>query len=447
MTELEPSTSLAGAVRWFAVSYGVAIAGYIALNAAASRLLGPGSFGFFVIAVTAATLIGQFALLGTHRAGLREAALVEPGDHEQLSQLRGGVRAVCFLTLPAAGSLAGLLTWACLGGNELGDRRVLACEVALLVIVGGHQILWANYLRGFGAVRLASMLEGRSGGAFVSILQSILMLGTLFLVPSLGLAGALGAMILGYTPPVLVAWHRVAREWRFLSPRNHHFRDLRRVVRRDWRFATGSIATYVNANLEVWLAGVLLSRIDISLFGAAQRLSLLLAIPLMSIQVVFSPAVARIGLTGDRVHLERLVRTGATIAAFGAVIVWVPMLIWSSEIVRLIFGDGFARAAPVLLLLTVGSVANVATGLCGVVLSMTHHEGALSIIQWSGLLVRLTLGLLVGSLFGVLALALAASLATTGIYVAQWMYTRRRLGVNTLPTLRPQLSLIRGAAG
>jgi hypothetical protein len=79
---------------WFVGSYGVAIVGYVVLNAAASRLLGAQDFGYFVVAITATTLLGQIGLLGVHRSGLREAATMDLTDLEGLALLRRGVRAV-----------------------------------------------------------------------------------------------------------------------------------------------------------------------------------------------------------------------------------------------------------------------------------------------------------------------------------------------------------------
>ena len=61
--------SVWGALVWFAGSYGVALIGYVLINAIASRMLGRQDFGYFVIAITATTLIGQIGLLGVHRSG------------------------------------------------------------------------------------------------------------------------------------------------------------------------------------------------------------------------------------------------------------------------------------------------------------------------------------------------------------------------------------------
>ncbi len=161
-----PRPSLQKALLWFVASYGLAIIGYLALNALASRFLGRSSFGYFIIIMTATTVVGQFALLGVHRSGLREAARLESDAHDELARLRLGVRAITLVSLPVAGALGAAVTGLTLSGLEPEKRLVLSLEVMALIVLSGHQKLWANYLRGFGRVRFASLLEGRSGGAF-----------------------------------------------------------------------------------------------------------------------------------------------------------------------------------------------------------------------------------------------------------------------------------------
>lgn len=155
--------SLGGAIVWFALSYGGVILGYLAINAFAARLLGTG-FGYFVIAVTVSTLLGQLGLMGVHRGGLREAAKMTPDDPLVLEDLRRSVRAISMLMLPAVAAATGAVTYVLLGSADEASRSTIAVGMAVLVYLGGQQKLWANYLRGFGQVRFASLLEGRSGG-------------------------------------------------------------------------------------------------------------------------------------------------------------------------------------------------------------------------------------------------------------------------------------------
>ncbi len=103
-------TSLAGASLWFALSYGGAILGDLAVNAIAARILGD-QFGYSVIAVTSSTLLGQLGSLASNRGGLRDAARLAPGDRDGLRNLRRDVRAVTLTLLPAISLLTTAVTF------------------------------------------------------------------------------------------------------------------------------------------------------------------------------------------------------------------------------------------------------------------------------------------------------------------------------------------------
>jgi O-antigen/teichoic acid export membrane protein len=440
-------STLLGAVVWFGVAYGIAIVGYLVLNAAAGRLLGPDQFGYFVIALTVSTLVGQIGLLGVHRAGLREAARLEETDLEGFRELRRGVRAVSLVTLPLVSLVSGLVTYLVADAASLGARVATAVGMSALVLLGGQQKIWANYLRGFGQIRFASLLEGRSGGAMVAVLQAALVVLVWRLAPDLGLAGALGAAAVGYAIPVLLARERVVRLWRHLPVSTPLLRDVRFVFARDWRFASNQVAVYLNSTVELWLAGLVLSRFETSMFGAAQRLAMLLVIPLTSLQTVFAPVVSRLIVRDDDSRLEPLLRTGATLATLTTAVAWVPMLVAPGFLLTTVFGASFGEAAPILVLLTLGNVANVFVGLCGTVLIMSHHEGVVASVQWGGVIARVSLGVAAAFLFGTVGLGVTAAGVTVVVFGAMWLATRRIMGLSTQLTLHPNLTLIKRTSG
>ena len=439
--------SLGGAVAWFGAAYAVAIGGYLALSAAAGRLLGTDAFGYFVAALTLTMVMAQIGLVGVHRSGLREAARLRHEDVEQLSELRRGVRAVVRISLPLVGLATGAIAWALAAGQPVLYRLVLSLSVAALVFFSGLQRLWANYLRGFGRVRMASALEGRSGGALVAVLQAVLVIGVWQIFPSWGLPGALAAVALGYAIPVGVASSMVSRHWEHASSETRVLKDLRRVIARDWRFASGQVALLLNASVEVWIAGLLLSSYDTSMFGAAQRLSLMVVFPMTAIQVVFSPIVSRLAANGSQQDLERLLRTGSTLATAATMILCLPLLVAPGLVLRLVYGSGFQGAVIPLLLLTTALIVNAVTGLAGLTLSMAHREGVAAKVMWGALFPRVIIGASVASTFGVDALAVSAALVSTTTFVLMWRCTRHIIGVNTGFTARPDLSVIKRPAG
>jgi O-antigen/teichoic acid export membrane protein len=448
MSPKRPRLSVWGALVWFAGSYGVALLGYVLINAIASRMLGQEDFGYFVIAITVTTLLGQIGLLGVHRSGLREAARLDLSDTEGLASLRRGVRAVSLVTLPLVSIVSGVVTFILIDADNAHTRWAAAVGIGLLVLLSGQQKIWANYMRGFGDVRLASLLEGRSGGAIVSVLQAAALGIVWRLAPDSGLPGAIAAVAIGFAVPVFAARMRVVRLWQHtaIDPRRL-LADVMVVLRRDWRFTSNQTATYLNSTIELWLAGLVLTRVDTSSFGAAQRLAMILVIPLTSLQVVFAPVISRLLVKDDDKILQNLLRGGASLATAGTAVVWVPMLLFPEEILRIIFGPGFGDAAPILVLLTLGNVANVVVGLCGTVLIMSHHEGSVATVQWCAVVARVIIGAAAALAFGALGLGVSAAACTIALYAAMWWVTKRETGLETQVTLRPKLRLLKTTTG
>lgn len=437
--------SLVRALVWFAVSYGLAIAGYAAANAVAGRWFGRESYGVFVIIVTVSAAVGQLGLLGTHRGGLRAAAQLEEagGEEPTLLLLRRDAAVASRLSLPLAGLVAGAVVFA-VSDAVLLTRIATSVGFMLLVVLSGQQKLWANYLRGLGHVRQASLLEGRSGGALVSFTQAVLLFSAWQLAPQLGLAGAVGALVVGFAVPVLIAGRVVSRRLSAVaSSELALLRSLPGTIQRNWRFAVNQLSVYIAGAVEIWIAGLLLSDEGASEFAAAQRLALLVAIPLASIQVVFAPVSARLLGRGEHKELEVVLRTGGTLALLITSVLWIPMLVAPGPLLSLMFGSEFAVAAVPLLLLTFGNLANVASGLCGTALVMSRHEGAVAATQSVSSLARIVFGAAAAVAYGVIGLAVASAAVTTLTYGALWWQAHRRLGLWTHATLRPQWGVLR----
>jgi O-antigen/teichoic acid export membrane protein len=442
-------TSIGTAMAWFVLSYVGAVLGSLGINAVAGRWLGPSDFGLFVAVVTFASLLGQIALLGSHRAGLRELARLRLDYRPQdMAVLRNCVRAVNITTLPLAGVVAGSVTWVVAAGTAV-DRFASAVGVGLLVVLSGQQQLWANYVRGLGHVRFAGLLEGRSGGALVVSLQALLLILAWQLAPSWGLAGAVLAIAAGFILPVLLSRRLVRAAWKGLDePRPRTLRDLRFTFRRDWRFMSVQVATFLNVSTEIWIATLMLSNDDTSMYTAGQRLALLLVLPLTVLQVVFAPVIARTAREKrSDGSLEVLVRTGATVATVLSVALALPMLVAPATTLTLVFGPGFQAAAPVLMLLSLAYLGNVVTGPAGTVLSMLGREGVAAKIQWTGAVLRVGIGVPAAAEFGLLGLTASAVTVSCVVFLTMWWAAHRECNIYTHATLRPRLRLLRQIPG
>lgn len=427
----------------FVHSYFLAILGYLAVNVIAARILGISDFGYFVALVTATTLVGQLGLLGVHRAGLREAS--HATTVEALTELRRGVRAVLLIPLPivSVATAGAVLVWR--GSDPNGIATAVLTGV--LVFAAGYQKLSANFLRGLGHLRAATLVTGRSGGALVSLVQAGCLLLVAWLVPGWGLAGVLAGTAVGYALPLAWAWWLLHQSWPHSERRSRTIHDLRRVFSRDWRFSVSQTGGFLNSTVELWLAGAVLSAGGMSLFAGGQRIGHLLVIPSTALAVVFSPALARLAKKDDEAQLEPLVRTASTVATVVSGVLWVPMILVPGLILTIVLGEDFAGAAPALMLLSTGYLLNSISGLSATTLSMAHHEGDVAVIHWCAVALRLLSGVVCAHFWGVTGLAASSAAIASLHYASSWSAARWRLSLSTHATLHPNLGLLRRISG
>jgi O-antigen/teichoic acid export membrane protein len=168
---------------------------------------------------------------------------------------------------------------------------------------------------------------------------------------------------------------------------------------------------------------------------------------MISLQVVFAPVVSRLVGKDDYKTLERVLRTGATVAAIVTAVAWVPILLAPDTLLQWVFGEVYRQAADVLIVLTLGNLANVLTGLAGTALMMSRHEHIVVRIQWLGVALRIVGGGVAASMFGLIGLGVSAAVVTAIVMIALWISARRLMDVKTHLTWRPSLRLLREISG
>jgi O-antigen/teichoic acid export membrane protein len=337
------------------------------------------------------------------------------------------------------------VVWLIRPGGEAGI--IAAALSGILVYESGYQLLSANFLRGLGHLKTASLLSGRSGGSLVAIVQAACVGVVAWVAPHSGVTGLLLGVVAGYFAPLCFVWWVLNRSWPDSDEPHHTLPELWGVVKRDWRFTFSQSGGYLNSNVELWLGGAVLTAGGTSLFAASQRLARLVVIPASSMSTVFSPAVARLASAGDRTQLQILIRTAASVTTAVTAVVWLPMVVAPELVLHTVFGAGFGAAALTLVLVTTGYLLNAVSGMSGTTLSMSHHEGDLAKITWIVVATRVVSGVVCANFWGITGLA-ASSLAISAVYyMANWVAARHRLSISTHATLRPNLSIITRIAG
>lgn len=215
--------------------------------------------------------------------------------------------------------------------------------------------------------------------------------------------------------------------------------DLTRWRRSSLWLWLASSALVALPHLSVVIVGLFLRPVEIGAFFAAQKVALLLSLPLVAANFIGAPLISRSWALGDREDTQRVCRTTVSGLIIPSVAGFLLIALASAHLLRL-FDPAFAIAGTALIILAVGELVNALCGPSGFLMTMTGHEREqvriLCIGQGSGLL---------ATAFGAYAFGLngaAAGVAFGAILwnFLTWMKATRSLGVD--PTV---LSLLPGS--
>ncbi len=440
------AASFSRTIGWFAGTYAVSSVGFLACQALAGHILGLSQYAVFASITTASVVLGQLGTFGLHRSGLRMMARSGDPDSDEVSTQYAGVRVVALVALPVLALVWGAVALPVFSASA--PSMLIALAVALCVAALTHCLAFttvaAGFLRGGGRIEVASLLDGRSGGAVMVVVQAAALVVLSGDHSQLRLEHCLIAMGLGAIPAGLFAWWSLLSARRPRERRRHSMADIFAVIREGSTFAGIQAAGMLNAQVETGIAAVLLSRPDASGFAAAQRIALLVVLPLNAAQTVFAPTLSRLAARGRRGDLARLLAAINTVTAALCLIASVLLAIFSNPVLGHIFGSGFSASAALLVVLLLGPLGLAALGMCSVALSMAGHESVVWRVQGSTVVVRTVSGVSCAALWGEQGLAWSASVVTVLSCVAIAMICKQRLEVRRLFAVQPKQLLAIG---
>jgi O-antigen/teichoic acid export membrane protein len=366
------------------VAQGVAA---LATNALLARLLSPQELGAYFLAFSLIMLGTMVGSLGANYAAVRFVA--ESIGLNQFARARhavGVMYVVGVLGALGCGSLY-LLSGGMLA-NKLFHAPALAAVTGLVagwIVVMALQGLLAETFRGFHDIRLAT--------AFGGLLTSLLLTAFLAVLWAFeGRADLTTVMLLAagssLTSVLLAGW--LLRSKISSLPRNGmqgrvSFSEAMCVT---WPLFVTHLTVFVLTQADIWILGALGSQEEVAVYGAAARMMLLVGMPLLITNAVVPPIISEMYFKGRVRELERVLRVTATLAGIPACLLLLLFILAGEPIMGLVYGNFYRAGALVLAVLSIGQLANVWAGSCGITLMMSGHQVTMmSITVFSGLFV------------------------------------------------------------
>lgn len=215
-------------------------------------------------------------------------------------------------------------------------------------------------------------------------------------------------------------------------PRRRPDSELQQMRRTGVPLLVYSLFTMAGSWLPLICLGIFSDPDQVGQYGAAARIAIVILFILLAFNSVTPARFARLHANGDMAGISRLARNSSVLMTLVALPLTV-LLCWFGGWILGWMGEDFPPAAPVLAILAIAQLVNVATGSVGYILIMTGHETQLRRAATLGFAVNLLGCLTLIPLWGVLGAAAAAATAiVTENLVATWLaYTVT--GVVSLP--------------
>ena len=403
-----------------------------------ARLLGPGEYGTYLFVTTIMSLGGLVAMAGLNEAALR--FISESLAHGKTSAARAYLRQALVIaagtsvvaSLVVTGGLV-LTRW----GQELPHFATLLVLVAVGLVVLGWQQLGAELVRAYGDLRIASLFSGgQAGGPVSNLLFLIGMVVAAAGFVQLNATVAIGLLVVSLCLTCPVLFGLLAQLDRSRASSSADDRSLSANQRRELFTVAGvllmnQLLAFATLQIDIWLAGGLLSAESLGLYGAAKRTLLTAAMPVQMAMLTIVSSIPRLYALQQKASLERLVRSAATAAAIPSLAAIALLMLFPRQLLALVLGSAYVAAAPVLMVMAVGHVVLVLSGNPQHVLTMTGRHRLVLMVNLLSALLLVVAGAIGAHWFGAVGLAAASAGSLMVQNGLLWLLARNELGIWT----------------
>jgi len=410
-----------------------------------ARMLSEQELGAYFLALTIVSLGAVVGSLGLPKTVVRLVA--ENMGVGRPERTRRVIRTV--LALGGLGTLG--ISLAYLSGGDLvsehlfhssllvGVTGLLAGWIAIAVV----QEITAETFRGFHDIRLATLLgglatAGKSGG----LIMRVLLLGVLVLLWVRSEQTSLATVMLvcigsGSVSVVLSLWLLYGKVSSLDSSEGKEDKEpvsAKEVLDDAIPFLGIALTSFVLQAGDLWILGALDSERAVAVYGAASRLVLFVAMPLLIVNLVLPPIIAEMYAQGQTGRLERTLRTFSTLAGVPSLLVLIVFMLLGGPILELVYSKTIYHsdtAVLVLLILSAAKLTAVWSGSCGMVLQFTGYQN--SMLRASILTSPLffVVAILATQRYGPVGVACAAGATTALQNVIMVLLAKRKTGMWT----------------
>ncbi len=375
-------------------------------NVFMTHIVNQSIYGIFVEANTVVIVLGYAAKLGLDSALLRFLSTYrtkgERGKAAALIRFATGVSLI-------SGLICALLFFAfsSLLANIVYHKAVYDIpfkESALLVPLIGTQLVVASGLQALKAIKWKVYVD-----RLIQPGLTLLLLGVFYLL-GLRLEALILATICGYLASMITGQILLRKAANTLlngaSPEYERKTWLRFALP---MFFNSMIRNILNST-DVLFLGALAATSQVGLYGAADRVSYFVVMPLIALNVIFSPVIAELHARGEHKQLANMFKIVTKWSFSLSWPIFLSCLVFHDAILG-IFGAKYIAAGLVLIILAFGNLVDSGVGSVNYLLVMTGRPRVILVNTVITVVVNVTLAILLVPRYGIIGAALAAALA------------------------------------
>jgi len=381
----------------------------LAVNALLVRLLTQEEMGAYFLTFSLVSFAAIVAQLGLTQTIVRLVA--ESMGSGRTGRTRQSVIVVLRITAVSVLIVACFLVFGV--GQGIAERffssLIMSQAMGLAAVwtaIVTFQQLMAEIYRGFHDIRLATIFGGLSTSVFSMLLFIVLWLvqghADIAQIIFLTLVAGAGSILISSA----ILWDKL-NTLVPASSEDETFSFLD-VLFASWPIWITHVTVFVLIQADLWIMGLFRSSEEVAIYGASSRLVALVTMPLLIINAVVPPLIAEMYAQNKIRELENILRAVSTLSVLPSLIALAVFIFFGDSILGFLFGSFYKTGGIIIIILSVGQLANIWAGSSGVVLIFTGYQFEMMLITiLSGVLMIAMGWWLVGD-YGAVGVASAA---------------------------------------
>ena len=391
-----------------------------------TNLLGPAAFGDYSFLVLLINVLSVFSALGFDGLVVRHVAAKQALDDWQglirFHRLALRLQIAASLLLGGVLLLAQYMGWLTAYGNAF-VFLMIAAGILPQTLLKYH----SQAFKAFRQIRWYAILNYVASPFFALIL----LLALFYADPERAAGWAQVGSLWLAIGLALVIWKKTVHSDRPYVHQAAAWTEYKDMVRHSWPFLLTGSVMFFNHWIDQLVLKSARGSYDLGIYAAGNRVVNLVTIPLMAVNSIVAPKLARCWAQQDQEGLQKAARQATRLIIWSSAPIFLVVLALAGPLLHL-FGRNFPEGALAMRILIIGQFCNVLVGPMGAVLNMTRYDRLMNKLAMISVVVNFVVSAWLAPSWGAAGAATGSSAGLVVLNGLAWYFIRRKLGFSTI---------------